>query len=29
MPIMAYQFHMGCVEITVYCDCAGVDRLKP
>lgn len=28
MLIMTYQIHMGCVEITVYCDVAGVDRLK-
>lgn len=28
MPIMAYQIHMGCLEITVYCVRAGVDRLK-
>lgn len=28
MLIMTYQIHMGYEEITVYCDRAGVDRLK-
>ncbi len=28
MLIMTYQIHMGCDEITVYCERAGVDRLK-